>query len=121
MMDTFFEELKLGETDVDGALARLTNDKELYFKLLSAFPKDETMPQLETAVAKGNWDNAFTAAHALKGLAGNLGFVPLFHSLSELVITIRAGRLNDLSLMINRVKNDYSDIVRIIIENTKSA
>lgn len=117
MNQNLFEELLMNETDLDGALQRVCGDEELYVSFLSAFLNDTTMDELKKAIDEKSWNAAFTAAHALKGLAGNLGFTPLFHSLGELVISIRAGRMLEINDMFYRAKMYYNDIVTVIRQN----
>lgn len=102
------------EIDVDGALWRLSGNEALYESLLQAFLKDPTLGQLDVAIRTKDWDDAFTAAHALKGLAGNMGFVPLFHNIGELVVVIRAGRIPEISLFFEKVKCSYDAVVQVI-------
>lgn len=106
--------LSLRDTDIQGAVNRLCGDEALYEKCLRDFLKDTTMDELNTSIEKKSWDEAFTAAHALKGLAGNMGFIPLMHSTSRLVIVIRGGRLSDLSSMLEDVNSCYRDITDAI-------
>lgn len=97
-MDSAFTEALLRcETDLKGALNRLSGDEELYIRCLELFLEDQTMAELHHALETQAWDDAFTAAHALKGLAGNMGFIPLFHASAELVVLIRAGRTKELA------------------------
>lgn len=103
-------DLVMCETDIDGALRRFSGDESLYTSCLYAFLEDTAMKELEEAIALRAWDDAFTAAHALKGLAGNMGFVPLFHAAGELVILIRAGRLQQLGDSFAQVKRCYAQI-----------
>lgn len=114
----FRNALLLNETDITGALDRVCGNEDLYYKILSAFPDDTSLEQLKKNIADKSWDDAFSEAHALKGLAGNLGFVPLFHSVGELVIAIRAGRLSDVNEYLHRVQLCYDDIVTVIKNNT---
>ena len=107
--------LLLNETDIDGALQRFSRDESLYLTLLDDFVGDTTMDELEAAVKNRMWDDAFTAAHALKGLAGNMGFVPLFHSIGELVMLIRAGKVDEVDASFKTVRRCYSDIVTAIL------
>ncbi|HOO60814.1 MAG TPA: Hpt domain-containing protein [Bacillota bacterium] len=106
------------ETDVDGALQRFSEQEALYLEIVRAFPNDETMDQLANAIAVSDWDGAFTAAHALKGLAGNLGFIPLFHEVGSLVMLIRAGREEEIDVVLKRVSRCYQDLVDTINEDT---
>ena len=75
--------LYLRETDLQGAMQRFYGNEELYIACLKSFLDDPTIAQLNDSISNGMWDDAFTAAHALKGLAGNMGFVPLMHATGE--------------------------------------
>lgn len=106
--------LALRETDVDGALDRFCGNEQLYVTCLQTFLGDPTLGELETSLAEQRWDDAFTAAHALKGLAGNLGFVPLMHSTGQLVILIRGGHVQELPASLEEVKSRYCNITDAI-------
>lgn len=105
------EALALRETDVDGALHRMNGCGTLYEACLRFFPEDPTMKQLNAAVASCAWDDAFTAAHALKGMAGNMGFIPLMHSTGQLVIQLRGGHMKEIPTAIKLVNSSYRDIL----------
>lgn len=105
------------ETDLDGARKRFVDDAELYLDCLRDFLEDGTMSELKQALAAENWDDAFTAAHAIKGLAGNMGFVPLFHAAAELVVNIRAGRRRDIGPSYLELERCYRQICTAIKEN----
>lgn len=111
--------LTLCETDLEGAINRFCGNETLYVSCLTSFLDDPTMDQLEAAIDARAWDDAFTAAHALKGLAGNMGFVPLFHATAELVVLIRAGKLNDISEANKKVGTCYKNIISAIKQNVK--
>lgn len=108
----------MNETDVEGAIGRV-GDWAIYTQVLAAFPADESMTELEEALDNSDWDGAFTAAHALKGLASNIGFVPLSHSIGELVILIRSGRINEVHDAFLVTKGYYDDIVAVINNHLK--
>lgn len=105
------------ETDINGAIHRCNESEEQYALYLVMFYDDDTMRQLSDAIAVGAWDDAFTAAHALKGLAGNLGFLPLMHSIAQLVIMIRGGRISDAKVQMAQVGSCYRGIADKIYEN----
>ena len=114
MSDELFNELAGIETDLDGALYRVAGDKNVYLALLKAFASDTTMGDLDEAIVRQSWDDAFTAAHALKGLAGNMGFAPLFHSLGELLKMIRSCRISEIDSSYKGVKRCYDEIMMIL-------
>ena len=109
------------ETDVDGALRRLSGDEELYLACLDAFLQDNTINELNEAILTQSWDDAFTAAHALKGVAGNMGFVPLFHATGELVMLIRGGKVREIGLSNEQVRRDYADVINAIRQGRPNA
>ncbi len=108
------ENLTRCETDLEGAMRRFADDEELYVTCLDAFLQDKTMDELDGAISARLWDEAFTAAHALKGLAGNMGFIPLFHATGELVVLIRAGRMGEIAESGRRVRHCFDDITNAI-------
>ena len=109
--------LSLRETDIPGAMRRFYGDEALYISCLDGFLYDPTLADLNTAVRNQAWDDAFTAAHALKGLAGNMGFVPLMHATGQLVVLIRGGRTREIAESMAQVNSSYRDITDAIRQN----
>ncbi|MDO4540214.1 MAG: Hpt domain-containing protein [Syntrophomonadaceae bacterium] len=105
------------QTDVEGALHRLGGNESLYLKCLADFLADQTMDELNSALQIPLWDEAFTAAHALKGLAGNMGFVPLFHAAAEMVVLIRTGRTSQIAECYSELIHCYNRITAAIRDN----
>jgi len=110
MNDRQMHILSLRNTDVDGAIRRCCGNEQLYVDCLRAFLEDQSIGELNRAVKSKAWDDAFTAAHAIKGLAGNMGFVPLMHAASQLVIIIRGGRVSELEDSMENINSCYRDI-----------
>lgn len=102
------------ETDIAGSLKRFAGNEEVYTSYLEAFPKEPTMSALDEAVASEKWDKAFIAAHALKGLAANLGFVPLYHAIGELVVVLRDGRTDEIARVYQQTRQCYENVVAAI-------
>jgi HPt (histidine-containing phosphotransfer) domain-containing protein len=117
MTEKYLSYLRNADVDVEGVSNRFSGDMDFYEHLLNLFIHDDTMKNIEEDVRCEKWDEAFTEAHALKGLAGNLGFTALFQSISELVIIIRSGRLNELSASLENVKSCYDQIIKVINKN----
>ncbi len=109
--------LVLRNTDIEGAMRRFENNESFYISCLQLFLEDETIRELNKTVKEKRWDDAFTAAHALKGLAGNMGFVPLMHAVGQLVVLIRSGRLREVDESMLQVNSDYRDITDAISQN----
>lgn len=65
--------LTLRGTDVQGVQRRFCGNEELYFTCLNKFLNYTTLAELHKAISGKVWDDAFTAAHALKGACGQYG------------------------------------------------
>lgn len=103
--------LNLRETDTVGAIQRMCGSEDLYTACLGAFLEDPSVEQINSSIKNAMWDEAFTAAHALKGVAGNMGFVPLMHNTGQLIVLIRRGQLGDIPRSLEQVNSSYRDIV----------
>ena len=87
---TLFDRLKAYGADMSGIADRFMNDAELYEKCFRDFLHEPNLDALDRAMASGDHHAAFEAAHALKGLTGNLGLTPYFDTLCVLVEALRA-------------------------------
>ena len=76
--------------DVDGALERFMNNEALLERFLRKFPADPNYEKLTAAFAAGDYEEALTASHTLKGMCGNLSLTVLFSLLSRQVDLLRA-------------------------------
>lgn len=120
-MDVAYKnELLRCETDIDSVLQRLSGDEDVYELCLSVFLEDKSMEELARALEKSAWDDAFTAIHALKGVAGNMGFVPLYHAAAEMVVLIRSGRTKELSNSYTQLKRCFDAISNVIRAHSQS-
>ena len=95
--------------DVNQGIRRLNENKELYESLLIKFLDDKQYPLLCQAIEAQDVKAAFAAAHALKGMAGNLSLVRLHERLIPLVEELRAGNIEDLEGMIHAVMLAYDE------------
>lgn len=63
--------------------------QRLVEKFVRKFLDDQSYAELASAIAVGDYDAAFRAAHTLKGVAANLSFTKLRSSASELTELLR--------------------------------
>ncbi|MCL2721531.1 MAG: Hpt domain-containing protein [Treponema sp.] len=77
--------------DVDEGTKRVMNNSKLYAKLLSKFKDDQSINQINTALAGGDMAIAKDYTHTLKGLAANLSLTELYKHCMELEDQIKAG------------------------------
>ena len=76
--------------NVDEGLARCMNNEAFYLRLVNMAVGDAGFERLQQAVAANDLDEAFEAAHGLKGMLGNLSLTPAFDLASEVTELLRA-------------------------------
>ena len=95
---------------------RLPNDS-LIKRFITKFLDDSSYSELCDALQKGQRDEAFRAAHTLKGVCANLGFDQLENSASALTELLRPkdiGIPEEAVSMMKDVKHDYEMTVGAI-------
>lgn len=75
--------------NVDDGLQRCMNNEAFYLRLAEMVVEDGSFERLQAALADGDLDAAFEAAHALKGALGNLALTPMSAPVIELTELLR--------------------------------
>lgn len=76
--------------NVDEGLGRCMGNKDLYLRLVSTIPSEKSFDDLKAGIESGDLSAAFEAAHALKGITGNLALTPLYEPIVEITELLRA-------------------------------
>ena len=85
IMDAALKEKLTGiGVNVDEALNRMLGHEGLYIRLLKSFAEDNNHKRLQQALSCNDPEEAFKAAHTLKGLTGALSITVLFVPLTEI-------------------------------------
>lgn len=87
------ELLEQSGVDVNAALERFMNREDLMERFLKRFLQDENLAALQTALDAGQEEDAIRAAHALKGVSGNLSLTVLYDRVTAQLAQLRAGDL----------------------------
>lgn len=77
--------------EIDDTLDRLMGDEELYNEYLEKFPQKNNILLLQKAVDEKDYDTAEKEVHTLKGIALNLGFLPLADACMMMLMDFREG------------------------------
>ena len=80
-------------------LTRCMNNEKFYFKMIKMGLASDQFEKLGAALEGGNLDEAFEAAHALKGVLGNLALTPIYTPLAEMTELLRAKKSEDYVTM----------------------
>ena len=94
----------------DEVLGRLRSDR-LIQKFVLKFVDDGSYQLLLDSMASRNYEDAFRAAHTIKGVCQNLGLTRLLDSSSRLSEALRHGYTPEADALAEQVGRDYQDTV----------
>ncbi|GAB6126938.1 response regulator [Humidesulfovibrio idahonensis] len=100
---------------IDAALGlkRVAGNAKLYRKLLLDFQRDYTsaMTGITTAVNENRLDDAKRLAHTLKGVAGNIGAMPLHLAATDLDAALKAEDMAKISTLSAPVAERLAEVI----------
>ena len=71
------------------AIYRFSGNEEMFESFLKKFLTDPSYGKLEAAIKAGDYKEAFSAGHTLKGVTANLGINSVYEVLNPLVEALR--------------------------------
>ena len=90
----------------DEVMGRLRTEERVK-KFALKFLADTSFDTLKTALAAGNGEEAFRAAHTMKGVTQDLSFDRLYRSSHEITEALRGGISQEAETMLPQVEADY--------------
>ena len=98
--------------DYQEVLGRLCSEA-LVRRFVGKFLSDQSFQLLDTALSAGNYEEAFRAAHTLKGVTQNLSFTKLYQSSHEITEALRTKNY-DLAVQLLPKVEDYAQTAAAI-------
>ena len=86
------EKLKEFGANTEEGLTRCLGNEAFYIRMVNMALQDSGFEKLKEAVAAKDKTASFEAAHALKGVLGNLALTPLYEPASEMTELLRSGK-----------------------------
>ena len=96
--------------DYEDALGRLMNDNMIR-RFIRKFPNDKSYGELKAAFENNDVEAAFSAAHTLKGVTANLGFVKLHKAACELTELLRPKQGMPAEEKFKLVRDCYEEVI----------
>lgn len=93
--------------DYEEVLGRLYSEA-LVRKFVGKFLSDQSFQLLDDSMKAGNYEEAFRAAHTLKGVSQNLSFTRLYQSSHEITEALRTKNYDSAAQLLHRVEEDYA-------------
>ena len=105
--------------DLEDGKKRVMNNTKLYTKLLGKFRDETKLDPVFAALETGNYEEAQSLTHAIKGIAANLSLVDFHEKIVELETQIKAKSVDPK--IIEAVKESLGstlpEIEKVIAEN----
>ena len=105
-----------GDGDYQNVLGRMKTPERVT-KFLGFFVKDPTYDTLKTSIDSQDWDSAFRAAHTMKGVASDMGFLKLSKAASDVTEEFRAQRYEEGVALMPEVDELYAKATEAIQNN----
>ena len=102
--------------DIEDALARFMNNETLMLKMLLRFSEDQNFLQLKKAIEERDVSRAFEAAHALKGLTGNLSLKELYRHVSFITEELRRGELDEAAGRMPGLEKLFQRTMEVLVQ-----
>lgn len=96
------------------AMDRFLNNEELLLSFLKKLSEDSSFHLYAAAMKEKRYEDAFKAAHTLKGLCGNLSLDGLFEVVSKEVEFLRGGMYSEAEELLPEVEKKYQETIEIL-------
>lgn len=107
------EALKQFGADTDKGLAMCMGNEALYLRLVGSVPNEAGFEKLAQSIGSKDYDAAFDAAHALKGVLGNLSLTPMFEKASEITDLLRSRTDTDYSSLLSQLSGMRDELAKL--------
>ena len=101
------------EGDYQDVLGRLYSEA-LVQRFVGKFLSDQSFQLLESSLKAENYEEAFRAAHTLKGVTQNLSFTKLYHSSHQITEALRTKDYDLAGQLLPQVEADYAQTAAAI-------
>ena len=92
--------------DYQEVLGRLYSEA-LVQKFVGKFLSDQSFQLLESSLKAGSYEDAFRAAHTLKGVTQNLSFTKLYQSSNKITEALRTKKYDQALQLFPQLEADY--------------
>ena len=100
--------------NIEEGMKRCMNNEAFYLRLVAMVPGDAGFNKLYDAIESGDLKAGFEAAHALKGVLGNLSLTPIYDPVQEITERLRAGEEADYSEYIAKIRAGQETLLKMM-------
>jgi HPt (histidine-containing phosphotransfer) domain-containing protein len=108
------KQLQDGGIDTDEIMERMMGSEALMKKLLKKFLSDTNFSTLEKALSENDVEEAFRAAHTLKGVAGTLALTGMHSIAAEITELLRNDSILQAKNKFPELADAYDSVIKMI-------
>ena len=112
-IEKLYKDLEKWGCDVPGAKERFDDD-ELFATCINLFLEDENLKKLNEEIENNDCQEAFNAAHTIKGVSANLGLTPIYDAVSDVVQELREDKLESSRALIPKLNSEMEKMIEIV-------
>ena len=102
--------------DYETGLGRFMGKETLFVKFLMKFVDDKSFQSLKEQIENGECEEAFKAAHTLKGVADNLAFDELAMVAGDITEALRAQKLEEAIKQLPVLEEAYKKVQELLVK-----
>lgn len=108
------DELKKLGANVEEGIARCAGNEAFYLRLVPKALDEGKFQELDQNVREKRFQEAFEAAHALKGVLANLSLTPIYEPICEITELLRAKKDVSYEEILERIRaarESFADLI----------
>ncbi|MDD3410606.1 MAG: Hpt domain-containing protein [Eubacteriales bacterium] len=109
MANEMLDRLEDMGAEVEDTLERLMGDEAFYVECLKKLPDNPNIVELRKAVQARDSERATREVHTLKGVALNLGLLPLVDVCMDMLLDFRAGKTDAAFAQMGEVDRAFQE------------
>ena len=99
--------------NVEEGISRCINSESLYLNLVTMARDEKNFAVLDNAINEGDLNRAFEAAHALKGVLGNLSLTPMYDKAVEITELLRRKEEADYRKLVDELLESKTEFEKL--------
>ena len=105
--------LRTWGANVDEALARCLNNETFYLTLVGKAIQNPNFERLKETCESGQLDQAFEAAHSLKGMMANLALTPILQPVEKITEHLRSRTAMDYTPLVGQILSERERLLSL--------
>lgn len=102
---------RLTGSDSDEIINRFNGNPETVKRFVLKFPSDNSFSRLKAFLTVNDTQEAFRAAHTLKGICANLGFTRLYRLASDITELLRSEKSGEAKTLFPKLETEYLHVL----------